>query len=159
MFTVYSQYNERYRKDKKIMKKLALDVGDKTIGVAVSDALNITAQGVTTIERVGIRKDSGKVMDYIREFGCDTVVIGLPKKLDGTDSPQTEKVYEFKTMLENKMRSSGMADVKIEFYDERLTTVMAEKVLIEADVSRGKRKKVIDKQAAVIILQGYLASL
>ena len=159
MFTVYSQYNEWYRKDKKIMKKLALDVGDKTIGDAVSDALNITAQGVTTIERVGIRKDSGKVMDYIREFGCDTVVIGLPKKLDGTDSPQTEKVYEFKTMLENKMRSSGMADVKIEFYDERLTTVMAEKVLIEADVSRGKRKKVIDKQAAVIILQGYLASL
>ena len=159
MFTVYSQYNEWYRKDKKIMKKLALDVGDKTIGVAVSDALNITAQGVTTIERVGIRKDSGKVMDYIREFGCDTVVIGLPKKLDGTDSPQTEKVYEFKTMLENKMRSSGMADVKIEFYDERLTTVMAEKVLIEADVSRGKRNKVIDKQAAVIILQGYLASL
>ena len=159
MFTVYSQYNEWYRKDKKIMKKLALDVGDKTIGVAVSDALNITAQGVTTIERVGIRKDSGKVMDYIREFGCDTVVIGLPKMLDGTDSPQTEKVYEFKTMLENKMRSSGMADVKIEFYDERLTTVMAEKVLIEADVSRGKRKKVIDKQAAVIILQGYLASL
>lgn len=159
MFTVYSQYNEWYRKDKKGMKKLALDVGDKTIGVAVSDALNITAQGVTTIERVGIRKDSGKVMDYIREFGCDTVVIGLPKKLDGTDSPQTEKVYEFKTMLENKMRSSGMADVKIEFYDERLTTVMAEKVLIEADVSRGKRKKVIDKQAAVIILQGYLASL
>ena len=141
------------------MKKIALDVGDKTIGVAVSDALNITAQGVTTIERVGIRKDSGKVMDYIREFDCDTVVIGLPKKLDGTDSPQTEKVYEFKTMLENKMRSSGMGHVKIEFYDERLTTVMAEKVLIEADMSRGKRKKVIDKQAAVIILQSYLDSM
>ena len=141
------------------MKKLALDVGDKTIGVAVSDALNITAQGVTTIERVGIRKDCGKVMDHVKEFGCDTVVIGLPRKLDGTDSPQTEKVYEFKRMLENKMRSSGMADVKIEFYDERLTTVMAEKVLIEADVSRGKRKKVIDKQAAVLILQGYLDSI
>ena len=141
------------------MKKIALDVGDKTIGVAVSDALNITAQGVTTIERVGIRKDSGKVMDYIREFDCDTVVIGLPKKLDGTDSPQTEKVYEFKTMLENKMRSSGLVNVKIEFYDERLTTVMAEKVLIEADMSRGKRKKVIDKQAAVIILQSYLDSM
>lgn len=141
------------------MKKLALDVGDKTIGVAVSDALNITAQGVTTIERVGIRKDAGRVMDYVREFGCDTVVIGLPRKLDGTDSPQTEKVYEFKRMLENKMRSSGMADINIEYYDERLTTVMAEKVLIEADVSRGRRKKVIDKQAAVIILQGYLDSL
>ena len=136
MFTVYSQYNEWYRKDKKIMKKLALDVGDKTIGVAVSDALNITAQGVTTIERVGIQKGfrQGNGL-YQRSSDCDTVVIGLPKKLDGTDSPQTEKVYEFKTMLENKMRSSGMADVKIEFYDERLTTVMAEKVLIEADVT------------------------
>lgn len=142
--------------EESIMKKLALDVGDKTIGVAVSDALNITAQGVTTIERVGIRKDAGKVMDYIKEFDCDTVVIGLPKKLDGTDSPQTEKVYEFKTMLENKMRSTGMAHIKVEFYDERLTTVMAEKVLIEADVSRKGRKKVIDKQAAVLILQGYL---
>lgn len=141
------------------MKKLALDVGDKTIGVAVSDALNITAQGVTTIERVGIRKDAGKVMDYIKELDCDTVVIGLPKKLDGTDSPQTEKVYEFKTMLENKMRSSGMGNVNLTYYDERLTTVMAEKVLIEADVSRRGRKKVIDKQAAVIILQGYLDSL
>ena len=140
------------------MKKLALDVGDKTIGVAVSDALNITAQGVTTIERIGIRKDTGKVMDYVRELECDTVVIGLPKKLDGTDSPQTEKVYEFKKMLENKMRSSGMADINIVYYDERLTTVMAEKVLIEADVSRRKRKQVIDKQAAVLILQGYLDS-
>ena len=142
--------------EESIMKKLALDVGDKTIGVAVSDALNITAQGVTTIERVGIRKDAGKVMDYIKEFDCYTVVIGLPKRLYGTDSPQTEKVYEFKSMLENKMRSTGMAHIKVEFYDERLTTVMAEKVLIEADVSRKGRKKVIDKQAAVLILQGYL---
>ena len=141
------------------MKKIALDVGDKTIGVAVSDALNITAQGITTIERVGIRKDAGKVMDYIREYDCDTVVIGLPKKLDGTESPQTEKVYEFKTMLENKMRSSGMGNIKIVYYDERLTTVMAEKVLIEADIRRNKRKQVIDKQAAVIILQSYLDSL
>ena len=141
------------------MKTIALNVGDKTIGVAVSDALNITAQGITTIERVGIRKDAGKVMDLIREYDCDTVVIGLPKKLDGTDSPQTEKVYEFKTMLENKMKSSGMGNVNIVFYDERLTTVMAEKVLIEADLRRNKRKKVIDKQAAVIILQSYLDSL
>ena len=141
------------------MKKIALDVGDKTIGVAVSDALNITAQGITTIERVGIRKDAGKVMDYIREYDCDTVVIGLPKKLDGTDSPQTEKVYEFNTMLENKMSSSGMGNIKIVYYDERLTTVMAEKVLIEADIRRNKRKQVIDKQAAVIILQSYLDSL
>lgn len=137
-------------------KKMALDVGDKTIGVAVSDALLITAQGITTIERVGIKKDTTKVMEMIKEHMCDTVVIGLPKKLDGTDSIQTEKVYEFKERLENKLRSSGMADIKIEYQDERLTTVMAEKVLIDADVSRKKRKQVIDKQAAVIILQSYL---
>lgn len=141
------------------MRKIGLDVGDKTIGVAVSDELLLTAQGVTTIERVGIRKDCGKVMDYIKEYSCDTVIVGLPLKLDGTDSPQTEKVREFTIMLENKMRSSGMADIKIVFQDERLTTVMAEKVLIEADVRRNKRKEVIDKQAAVIILQSYLESV
>ena len=137
-------------------KKMALDVGDKTIGVAVSVALLITAQGITTIERVGIKKDTTKVMEMIKEHMCDTVVIGLPKKLDGTDSIQTEKVYEFKERLENKLRSSGMADIKLVYQDERLTTVMAEKVLIDADVSRKKRKQVIDKQAAVIILQSYL---
>ena len=140
------------------MKKIGLDVGDKTIGVAVSDALNITAQGVMTIERVGIKKDTTKVMELIKEHDCDTVVVGLPKKLDGIDSPQTEKVYEFKQRLENKLRSSGMSHVNIEYYDERLTTVMAERVLIEADLSRKKRKTVIDKQAAVIILQSYLDS-
>ena len=140
------------------MKKIALDVGDKTIGVAVSDALNITAQGLMTIERVGIKKDTTKVMELIKEHMCDTVVVGLPKKLDGTDSPQTEKVYEFKTRLENKLRSSGMGDINIVYYDERLTTVMAERVLIEADLSRSRRKEVIDKQAAVLILQGYLDS-
>ena len=137
-------------------KKMALDVGDKTIGVAVSDALLITAQGIMTIERVGIKKDTTKVMDLIKEHDCDTVVVGLPKKLDGTDSIQTEKVYEFKERLENKLRSSGMGHINIVYQDERLTTVMAEKVLIEADVSRKKRKQVIDKQAAVIILQSYL---
>lgn len=141
------------------MKKLALDVGDKTIGVAVSDPMLITAQGITTIERVGIRKDTGKILELIREYDCDTVVIGLPKKLDGTDSIQTEKVYEFKNRLENKLKGSGMGHIKLVYQDERLTTVMAEKVLIEADVSRSKRKKVIDKQAAVLILQSYLDTL
>ena len=115
------------------MRKLGLDVGDKTIGVAVSDELDITAQGVTTIDRVGIRKDAGKVMDYAREYDCDTVVMGLPINLDGSDSVQTEKVREFRTMLENKMRSSGMADVKVEWQDERFTTVIAERVLMEAN--------------------------
>ena len=140
------------------MRKIALDVGDKTIGVALSDELGITGQGLTTIERVGIRKDCGKVMDLINEYGCDTVVIGLPLSLDGTDSVQTEKVREFRTMLENKMRSTGMQKVNVVWQDERFTTVMAERVLIDADVSRKKRKDVIDKQAAVIIMQSYLDS-
>lgn len=138
------------------MKKMGLDVGDKTVGIAVSDELGYTAQGIMTLERVGIRKDTGKIIDMVKEYGCDTVVIGLPKNLNGSDSIQTEKVREFRTMLENKMRSTGMKDIKIVWQDERLTTVMAERVLIAADVSRSKRKKVIDKQAAVIILQSYL---
>ena len=140
------------------MKKIGLDVGDKTIGVAVSDALNITAQGIMTIERIGIKKDKTAVIDLIKEHLCDTVVMGLPLKLDGTDSPQTEKVRQFATKLENKLRAERMGDVKIVYQDERLTTVMAERVLIDADLSRAKRKKVIDKQAAVIILQSYLDS-
>lgn len=138
------------------MRKIALDVGDKTVGVALSDELGITAQGLMTLERVGIRKDTGKILDLVREYHCDTIVIGLPKKLDGTDSIQTEKVYEFRRMLENKMRSTAMKGVEVVWQDERLTTVMAEKVLIEADVSRKKRKQVIDKQAAVLIMQSYL---
>ena len=141
------------------MRKIALDVGDVRIGVAVSDPLGITAQGLTVIERVGIRKDCDKIMDLIKEYECDVVVIGLNKRLDGSDTPQTEKVYEFKRMLENKMRSSKMGHIPIVFQDERLSTTEAEKILIEADVSRKNRKKVIDKQAAVIILQRYLDSI
>lgn len=141
------------------MRKIGLDVGDKTIGVAVSDLLNITAQGVTTIERVGIRKDAGKVIDFIKEYECDTIVIGLPLNLDGSDSIQTEKVREFRTMLENKMLSTGIKGVSFVWQDERFTTKMAEQVLIDADVKRNKRKSVIDKQAAVIILSSYLETL
>lgn len=141
------------------MRKIALDVGDKTVGIALSDELGITAQGLMTLERVGIRKDTTKILDLVKEYNCDTIVIGLPKKLDGTDSIQTEKVYEFRTMLENKMRSIGMKDIDVVWQDERLTTVMAERVLIEADVSRKKRKEVIDKQAAVLIMQSYLDTI
>lgn len=141
------------------MRILALDVGDKTIGVAVSDSLGITAQGITTILRVGIRKDCDKVISYVTEYQCETLVIGLPKSFSGNENIQTEKVREFKTMLENKMLSSGLKDVEIVLQDERFTTKIAEAVLIEADVSRKKRKEVIDKQAAVVILQGYLERL
>lgn len=141
------------------MRKIGLDVGDKTVGIAVSDPLGITAQGLMTLERVGTRKDTGKILDLVKEYECDTIVIGLNKRLDGTESIQTEKVYEFRTMLENKMRSTGIKGVEVVWQDERLTTVMAERVLIEADLSRKKRKEVIDKQAAVLILQSYLDKL
>jgi putative Holliday junction resolvase len=137
-------------------RKIALDVGDRTIEIAVSDPLGITAQGITTLERVGIRKDTGKVLDMVKEYDCDTIVMGLPLSMSGQDSEQTQKVREFRTMLENKMRSTGMKGIQVVWQDERLTTVQAERVLIEADVSRRKRKQVIDKQAAVVILQTYL---
>ena len=139
------------------MRILGLDVGNKTVGVAVSDPLGVIATGVTTIERVGIRKDTGKVIDYINEYGCDTVVIGLPLSLDGSDSVQTQNVRDFRKMLENKLKSSGpLSKVKVEWQDERYSTVEAEEVLIEANMSREDRKKIIDRQAAIVILQRYL---
>ena len=139
------------------MRILGLDVGSKTVGVAVSDPLGVIATGVTTIDRVGIRKDTGKVIDFIKKYGCETVVIGLPLSLDGEDSIQTQKVRDFRTMLENKLRSSGpLSKVKIEWQDERYSTVEAEEVLIEANMSREDRKKIIDRQAAIVILQRYL---
>ena len=138
------------------MRKLGLDVGDKTIGVAVSDPTGLIAQGVTTIERVGIKKDTSRVLSYIQEYECDTIVIGLPLSLSGEDSIQTEKVREFRVKLENKMRSNGLAHVPIEWQDERMTTVQAERVLIEADLTRKRRKEIIDRQAAILILQTYL---
>lgn len=140
------------------MRAISLDVGDKTIGVAVSDPLMISAQGVTIIERVGIRKDADKVLALVKEYECDTIVIGLPLNLNGTDSVQTEKVREFRKMLENKMRSTAMKGIDVVYQDERFTTKIAEAVLIDADLSRKKRKQVIDKQASVIILQSWLDS-
>ena len=142
------------------MRILGLDVGDRTVGVAVSDPLGIIATGVTTIERVGIRKDTGKVIDYIREYDCSLVVMGLPLNLDDSDSVQTEKVREFRKMLENKLKSSGpLSKVRVVWQDERYSTAEAEEVLIEAGMSREDRKKIIDRQAAIVILQRYLDSM
>lgn len=139
------------------MRILGLDVGDRTVGVAVSDPLGIIATGVTTIDRVGIRKDTGKVIDYIKEYDCSAVVIGLPLNLDDSDSVQTQKVRDFRQMLENKLRSSGpLSRVKVDWQDERYSTAEAEEVLIEANMSREDRKKIIDRQAAIVILQRYL---
>ncbi len=137
-------------------RKIALDVGDKTIGIALSDPLGLTGQGLMTYERIGIKKDTGLIVDLVRQYDCDTVVIGLPLNLNGSDSVQTEKVREFRSKLENKLRSSALPNVRVEWQDERFTTVIAEDILIAADVGRHDRKKFIDKQAAVIIMQSWL---
>ncbi len=137
---------------------LGLDIGDKTIGVAISDPLFLTAQGVTTIERVGIRKDTTKIVEYIKEYDVSLVVAGLPLMLSGEDSPQTAKVREFVTMLENKLRSMGFKNVKVVFQDERFTTKISEAVLMEAGVRRENRKQHLDRMAAQIILQSYMDS-
>ncbi len=134
---------------------LGLDIGDKTIGVAVSDPLFITAQGVTTIERIGARKDCDKVIEYIKQYNAEIVVCGLPLMLDGTDSPQTVKVRDFARLLSNKMMASSLK-TKLEFMDERFTTKIAEDIMMQTGMKRKERKEYVDKQAAMIILQSYM---
>ena len=129
---------------------MGLDVGDKTIGVAVSDPLGITAQGITTINRVGLKRDLKELETIINEYEINKIVVGFPKNMNNTVGTQGEKVLKFVEKLENKFK------IDIILQDERLTTVSAERVLIEGDVSRGKRKKIIDKVAATYILQSYL---
>lgn len=138
------------------MKYMGLDVGDKTIGIAISDALLITAQGLKTLKRTNIKSDTNEIISLIDHNEVERVIIGVPKNLNGTDSIQTEKVYQFKEKLENKLRSTGRQKIELTFWDERYTTVIAENILIEADMTRKKRKDVIDKMAAVVILQSYL---
>lgn len=129
---------------------MGLDVGDKTIGVALSDLLLITAQGLETIRRESIKKDTNRLVEIARENDVEKIVVGMPKNMNNTIGPQGEKVIEFIGKLKNKL------DLEIVYEDERLTTVAAEKILLEGDVSRKNRKKVIDKVAATYILQSYL---
>ncbi|MEF2291967.1 Holliday junction resolvase RuvX [Virgibacillus dokdonensis] len=134
------------------MKILGLDVGSKTIGVAVSDALGWTAQGITTIkwnENVLTSADDD-LGEIITEYEVGKAIIGLPKNMNGTIGERGEASIVFAKHMEKKFQ------IPTELWDERLTTIAAERVLLEADVSRKKRKKVVDKMAAVMILQGYL---
>ena len=132
------------------MKILGLDVGSKTIGVAVSDELGIIAQGVTTLKRKGLNHDITQLLKVIEEQRAEKVVVGLPKNMNGSLGPSAKMVL---TLLEELEKS---VDIPVITWDERLSTVAAERTLLEADMSRKKRKKVIDKVAALIILQGYL---
>ena len=133
---------------------MGLDVGSKTIGVAISDAMGWTAQGIETIKINEQIQDFGykRLKELIKEYEVTKAVVGLPKNMNGTIGPRGEICQEFAKNIERKFK------IPVVLWDERLTTMAAERVLLEADVSRGKRKKVIDKMAAVMILQGYLDS-
>lgn len=136
------------------MRTMGLDVGSKTVGIALSDELGWTAQGLETLkineeENVFGFDELGKI---IKEYDVNKVVVGLPKNMNGTIGPRGEASQFYARELEERF------GVPVILWDERLTTVAAERVLLEADLSRKKRKKVIDKMAAMMILQGYLNS-
>ena len=132
---------------------MALDVGSRTIGIACSDALLMTAQGIETIRRTSLENDFNRLRELISEYEVHELVVGMPKNMNGTKGDRAEKTEEFV----EKMKA--VIDLPVTFWDERLSTVMAERQLSAADVSRKKRKGVIDKMAAVVILQGYLDRL
>lgn len=130
---------------------MSLDIGDATIGVAVSDLLGLTAQGVETIRRRDLSDDLNRLEVLIQEYEADALVAGLPKHMNGQEGERCALVRAF--MADAAERFPMM---EIYYWDERLSTVAASRTLLEGDVSRKKRRKVIDKMAAVYILQGFL---
>lgn len=128
---------------------VALDVGDRRIGIAVSDPLGITAQPIETYTRVGYGPDVRHIAGIAEQYGTNFILCGLPRNMDGTQGFQVEKVREFAAKLEEQ-------GFLIEFYDERMTTMLAEGALIEANMRRDERKKKVDMIAATMILQSYL---
>lgn len=135
------------------MRIMGLDIGEKRIGVALSDELRYTAQGKTVVERKGQDKDITTIKDLMATERVSAVVVGLPKNMDGSLGESAEKVLSFVRALEESL------SICVILWDERWTTLEATRVLLEADLTRRKRRKVIDKVAAVLILQGYLDSL
>ncbi len=132
------------------MRTMGLDIGSQTIGVAISDELGITAQGLKTLKRRSMEDDLKEIAIMVGQFEIEKIVVGLPKNMNGTLGKQAEIVLRWIEILTDKI------PVPVVTWDERLSTVGASRILLEADLSRRKRKKVIDKLAAVLILQGYL---
>lgn len=134
---------------------IGLDFGTKTVGVAVSDALGFTAQGVEIIRRdraEKLRKTLARIEEIISEYDVKGIVLGLPRNMNGSEGERVEKTREFGEMLE---RRTGLS---VEYWDERLTTVAADRAMIDMDIRREKRKDYVDEIAAMLILQGYLDS-
>lgn len=134
------------------MRIMGLDLGKKTIGVAVSDPAGLIAQPVTTIKRVSLNKDLEELERFIDEYSVTGIVVGLPVNMDGTMGSATETVLKF---IEKLKARTGL---KVATWDERLSTAAVTRVLIDGDMSRARRKEVVDKMAASYILQGYLDS-
>ena len=135
------------------MRKMGLDFGAKTVGVAISDQLLITAQGIEIVRRKSeskLRQTLARIEELIVEYEVDEIVLGYPKNMNDTEGERAEKTLAFKEMLE---RRTGLC---VELWDERLTTVAADKAMMEAGISREDRKAHVDRIAAVFILQGYL---
>lgn len=139
------------------MRILGLDYGDKTVGVAVSDPFGWTAQGLEIIRRNSAdeyKKSLGRLSEIIKEYGVETIVLGYPKNMDNTEGPRCDKTKAYKERLEKRF-----TDIPVILWDERMSTIAATRTLFEAEMSREKMKTVIDKMAAVHILQGYLNSI
>ncbi|MEC0369710.1 Holliday junction resolvase RuvX [Paenibacillus chibensis] len=134
------------------MRILGLDYGDRKIGVAVSDLFGWTAQGLEVVERRRDGSEMQRIADLVRENEVEEIVVGLPKNMNGSIGPRGEICIDFADKLKEMLK------LPVHLWDERLTTVSAERTLIEADVSRKKRKQVVDKMAASLILQNYLDS-
>lgn len=137
------------------MRIMGLDFGSKTVGVAVSDPLGITAQGVEIVRRKSpnkLRQTLARIEVLIREYDVEELVLGYPKNMNGTEGERCEKTKEFKEMLEKR---TGLS---VALWDERLTTVAADRAMMEAGLGRYERKEYVDEIAAVFILQGYLAA-
>lgn len=134
------------------MRHLGLDVGTKTIGVAVSDELETVATSLEVIRRVGWKKDTARIREIIAKYGIGGIVVGLPRRTDGTLGPEAQAVQAFADKLQRQV------NLPLYYYDERFTTKMAEQALLAFDVSRKKRREVIDGVAAAVILQSWLDS-
>jgi putative Holliday junction resolvase len=131
-------------------RTLGIDYGDVRIGIAVSDAMGWIAQGVETITRKSEEADLARIGELIKQYDVDKIVVGLPKNMNGTIGPRGELCQQFAEILKSKF------GLPVILWDERLSTMAAERMLVSADVSRKKRKQVVDKMAAAIILQNYL---
>ena len=129
---------------------MGLDVGARRIGIAVSDLLGLTAQGLETLQRRNKRYDFQHLRRVIRDYNVSEIVVGLPRRLSGSDSAQTQKVQEFAEELRQKFQ------LPVHMWDERLTSVEANRVLREAELSIEKRTAAVDRMAAVLILQNYM---